>query len=270
VTPPGGQRRVRVLITVKTYPTPSSTYSELVCTAGVIPGEGFIRIFPVQFRQLPYEQQYRKYHWIDVTIGPPGGRDKRPDSYRPVQDSIQILDRVDTADGWAERKRLILPFVSSSLDELRRRRKEEDGPSLGIFRPAEVLDFDWTACKARSWSDDELERLQRRSLFAQDLTPLEKIPYHFRYRFRCDDSRCPGQHRIKIIDWELGRLFLRMRQRYDEEVALDKVRDKFFGQLCGDRVDTHFYMGTTTLPYESWLVLGVFYPPTAPQDRLFD
>lgn len=264
----GGQRRVRVLITVKTYPTPSTTYSELVCTAGVIPGEGFIRIFPVQFRQLPYEQQYRKYHWIDVTIGPPGGRDRRPDSYRPVQDSIDILDRVDTADGWAERKRLILPFASSSLDELRRRRIEENGPSLGIFRPAEVLDFDWTPT-GREWSSADHAKLTQQSLFDRDRAPLQRLPYEFRYRFRCDDPHC-GSHHVMLLDWELGVLFLKMREQHGEQAALEKMRDKFLGDLCGPGKDTHFYAGTAHYPREVWLLLGVFYPPKEPQDRLFD
>lgn len=264
----GGQRRARVLITVKTYPTPSTTYRELVCTAGIIPGEGFIRIFPVQFRQLPYEQQYRKYHWIDVTIGPPGGRDKRPDSYCPVQDSIEILDRVDTADGWAERKRLILPFASNSLEELMRRRKKEDGPSLGIFRPAEVLDFDWTPTD-REWSAADHAKLAQQSLFGSDRTLLQRLPFEFRYRFRCGEPRCKSHH-IMILDWEVGALFLKMREGYNEQDALEKVRDKFLYDLCGPEKDTYFYAGTAHYPKEPWLLLGVFYPPRKVQERLFD
>lgn len=269
MTPTGGQRRVPVLITVKTYPTPSSTYSELVCTAGVIPGEGFIRIFPVQFRQLPYEQWYKKYDWVNVVISPPGGRDKRPDSYRPVQDSIEVAGHVDTSHGWAERKRLVLPFASPSLEELMRRRREEDGPSLGIFRPAEVLDFDWTPVD-REWSAADGAKLTQRDLFSRDRTPLTKLPYEFRYRFRCDDPRCAGNHHVMILDWELGVLFLDMREKHGEEDAPDKVRDKFLNELCAPNRDTHFYVGTAHYPIESWLILGVFYPPKEPQARLLD
>ncbi len=264
----GGQRRVRVLITVKTYPMPSTTYRELVCTAGVIPGEGFIRIFPVQFRQLPYDQWYKKYDWIEVTVSPHGGRDKRPDSYRPVQDSIKVVGHVDTDHGWDERKRIILPFASSSLEELRYRRKEEDGPSLGIFRPAEVLDFDWTPT-GREWSAADHAKLTQQSLFGSDRTLLQRLPFEFRYRFRCDEPRCESHH-IMILDWEVGTLFLKMREGYNEQVALEKVRDKFLGELCAPNRDTYFYAGTAHYPREPWILLGLFYPPRELQDRLFD
>lgn len=40
----------KVLITVKTYPHPSATYQELVCTAGVLGDGSFIRLYPVDFR----------------------------------------------------------------------------------------------------------------------------------------------------------------------------------------------------------------------------
>ena len=36
-----------VLVTVKTYPKPSGKYGELVCTAGLLDGEKWIRVYPV-------------------------------------------------------------------------------------------------------------------------------------------------------------------------------------------------------------------------------
>ena len=41
-----------ILITVKTYPTLSKKYHELVCTAGVNTEGEWRRLYPVQFRQL--------------------------------------------------------------------------------------------------------------------------------------------------------------------------------------------------------------------------
>jgi len=268
VTPTGGSRNVRALVTVKTYPTPSKTYSELVCTAVVVPGEGLLRLFPIQFRDMPYEKWYKKYDWINVTAEPHGGRDKRPDSYRPVQDSIEVVGHVDSSHGWAERKRLILPIASPSLEELRDQRKSHNGPSLGIFRPAEVLDLDW-APTDREWSGGDHAKLTQQSLFGQDRSPLQKLPYEFRYRFRCDDPRCLGNHHVMILDWEIGALFLYMRDRHGEMTALEKVRDKFLGELCGPDKDTHFYVGTAHYPRETWLILGVFWPPKDPQPALF-
>lgn len=39
--------RERILITVKTYPTLSASYGELVCTAGLREDGSWIRIYPV-------------------------------------------------------------------------------------------------------------------------------------------------------------------------------------------------------------------------------
>lgn len=53
------QRNLRVLITVKTYPIPSSKYDELVCTAGVTEAGDFVRLYPINFLDLPYDKQYK-------------------------------------------------------------------------------------------------------------------------------------------------------------------------------------------------------------------
>jgi hypothetical protein len=39
--------RKKVLITVTTYPLPSRSYDELVCTAGMLENGEWIRIYPV-------------------------------------------------------------------------------------------------------------------------------------------------------------------------------------------------------------------------------
>ena len=41
----------KVLITVKTYPTLSAKYDELVCTAGFKEDGTWIRLYPVPFRK---------------------------------------------------------------------------------------------------------------------------------------------------------------------------------------------------------------------------
>ncbi len=50
----------KVLIAVKTYPTLSAKYDELVCTAGFKEDGTWIRIFPIQFRKKTYNEQYKK------------------------------------------------------------------------------------------------------------------------------------------------------------------------------------------------------------------
>ncbi|HEX7458948.1 MAG TPA: hypothetical protein VF301_10970 [Ginsengibacter sp.] len=45
---------IKVLIAVKTYPTLSMKYDELVCTAGFLGDGSWVRIFPIPFRKLDF------------------------------------------------------------------------------------------------------------------------------------------------------------------------------------------------------------------------
>jgi hypothetical protein len=86
-----GKQKLKVLITVKTYPIPSAKYDELVCTAGVTESGDFIRLYPVNFRDLPFSQQYKKYQWIEVVAEKHRGRDVRKESYRPDSDTMMLI-----------------------------------------------------------------------------------------------------------------------------------------------------------------------------------
>jgi hypothetical protein len=133
--------RLRVLITVKTYPQPSQRYDEVVCTAGVREDGSFVRLYPVRFRYLDDEQQYGKYQWISV-MAERKANDPRPESYRPDCDTITPEGPpLGTSDGWAERKRWVLNGASQSIEELDDRRKQ-DNTSLGIIRPEVIEGLD--------------------------------------------------------------------------------------------------------------------------------
>jgi hypothetical protein len=45
------------------------------------------------------------------------------------------------------------------------------------------------------------------------------------------------------------------------------VRRKFLDEICSTERDTRFFMGTV-LPYNTWLILGVFWPPKDTQYQL--
>ncbi|MPM62092.1 hypothetical protein SDC9_108958 [bioreactor metagenome] len=47
---------MKVLIAVKTYPTLSEKYDELVCTAGFLEDGSWIRLYPIPFRKLELSQ----------------------------------------------------------------------------------------------------------------------------------------------------------------------------------------------------------------------
>lgn len=258
-----GKQKLKVLITVKTYPIPSAKYDELVCTAGVTESGDFIRLYPVNFRDLPFSQQYKKYQWIEVLAQKHQGRDVRKESFRPDCDSIQILgEPIKSNPGnWAERARYALAKKTGSMEELNDHRRA-DRTSLGVFRPKKVQDLvvsaddpDWKAGfkaalqQARLWETRTVSK-----------EPPRKVPFKFHYQFECDDSRCKG-HRMMIEDWEVGALFWKLiDQGASQQEAAVKVRDKFLGELCGTDKDTHFFVGTILAHPKTWVVIGVFYP----------
>ncbi len=72
-----------------------------------------------------------------------------------------------------------------------------------------------------------------------------------------------------IEDWELGVLYRKEVERLgDEQAAIASVRQKFFDEICNPSRDTRFFMGTV-FPYNTWVVIGVFWPPKERQPSLF-
>lgn len=273
-----GRETIRVLITVKTYPIPSAKYDELVCTAGVTEKGDFIRLYPVNFRDLPYSRQYRKYQWIEVTVEKHTGRDTRKESYRPVHGSIKILgEPISAGKDWSDRARYVLARPAQSMEELWERQKA-DSASLGIVRPKLVHDL-LIKPDEPQWKPRFLAELRQARLWDDrkaSKEPPRKVPFKFQYCFECDDPRCKG-HTMMITDWEVGALFWReVDNGKSHEDAADSVRKKFLEQICGPKRDTYFYVGTV-LAHATWVVIGVFWPPRPPgrkpltdQPTLFD
>src|SRR5450432_1349519 len=79
----GVMAKERILITVKTYPTLSRKYGETVCTAGIREDGSWVRIYPVPFRRLEEEEQYKKFDWIECQLAR-NSTDVRPETFRPV------------------------------------------------------------------------------------------------------------------------------------------------------------------------------------------
>lgn len=264
------KQKLKVLITVKTYPIPSAKYDELVCTAGVTETGDFIRLYPINFRDLPFSQQYKKYQWIEVVAEKHTGRDVRKESYRPDSESIKILgEPIKSNPGnWGARARYALAKKSRSMEDLYDRQRA-DRTSLGVFRPKKVHDLVITPDDPE-WPPKFLHALQQQRLFEyrkKTLVPPRKVPFKFHYQFHCDDPRCNG-HQMMIEDWEVGRLFWRnVDLGRSHKEAANKVRQRFLDEICGPDKDTHFFVGTILAHPNTWVVIGVFYPKVQPEKR---
>lgn len=255
--------RERILITVKTYPHPSQRHGEVACTAGVTEEGQWVRLYPVNFRNLPPDKKFQKYQWIEVDLEPGGqSGDKRPESRRPHLDTLEIAStQLSTSDAWRERREIIDQLPVRTMKEWREL-YENERVSLGVVRPTKVLDVKISPTTDQ-WDGDIVKQID---LFAPHLRELSKIPFDFHYVFNCEDSDKP--HRALITDWELGELYRNEERRLgDRTHAAESVREKFLNELCGPGKDTRFFVGTT-FPYNSWIVIGVFWPPRTTQTFL--
>jgi hypothetical protein len=253
----------RILITVKTYPLPSAKYEETVCTAGLALGmDKFIRLYPVRFRDLPYDQQFKKWDLIEADIEPKTA-DARGDTYTPAPGSIRPVGHIDTGPlrrrQWAERNRHVLSHVSS-IEELVERAEKRVG-SLGLVRAEPGAKMTATAAAAE-WSEHQQAILGQMSLFGKDRKPLEKVPWTFHYRFKCCPD-CP-EHTMTVLDWEVFALYRKQAQRKSPDEAVRDVLQKYNGEYGVERRDLHFFVGTTIDHQFQFSIIGVYYPPRMP------
>lgn len=248
---------------MKTYPHPSKASRELVCTAGVTPAGEWRRLYPVDFRYRPPDQRYKKYQWIEVDVAnrDPTG-DNRKESRIPDLSSITLHEKLP-AGSWEKRRQIVDCLPTHTLEELKYAYKT-NRTSLGIATPCEVLDLETSPCE-REWKPQWRQLFLQVSLFGESPKALRKVPYSFKYVFRCANSE--AVHRRAILDWELGALFWKEVQRLGtEEAARKSVKNKFLDQMCSRGRETKFFMGTIH-PFNTWAVLGVYWPPILGSQR---
>ena len=266
-------RMRKVFITVKTYPTLSKKYDELVCTAGILDDGSWVRVYPLPFRKLDYENQYKKYQWMELPLVK-NESDPRPESHKVTDiDQVKLIgEPVGTKQGWLERKNIIFGnnTVYTDLADLIEKANNNE-LSIAIFKPAEILDLVIEETD-REWSSESLELLKAKasqlSLFQtqeeleKEFLIVDKLPYKFSYKFR----DCKGKESTLMIeDWEIGMLYWNCLKQTegDENKALELVRKKYIDEFSSK--DLYLFLGTTR-QFHGWarnpfVIIGVFYPP---------
>lgn len=83
-------QRVKILILCKTYPSPSAKHVETSCVAGMTTDGRLLRLYPVPFRLMHDQSQFKKWQWIEADIEK-SRDDHRPESHRIRADTISVL-----------------------------------------------------------------------------------------------------------------------------------------------------------------------------------
>lgn len=276
--------RKKVLITVTTYPLPSRSYEELVCTAGVLQDGSWIRIYPVPLSFLTDQKRSGhlrsgvKYTWIELELVKRSD-DFRPESHSPLyydfRDITILTPRLGTESNWLERKLYCLKNTYTNLTRLIEDSRAPKNISLATFKPTSIINFEWEE-DSRAWKDEWVEIRKQADLFMQGkIDPqsmIPKVPYKFYYKFSDDAGKIS---RLMIEDWEIGQLFWNCLKsaNQDEAVALSKVKKKYFDQFV-KKHEIHLFLGTTKEWHtrrapNPFVIIGVFYPMKEIQGSLF-
>lgn len=247
---------------MRTYPVPAASGIESSCTAGITNQGEWLRIFPVPWRLLTKDEQFRKYQWVDVDVAK-APDDSRRESYHLQPSGIRIHSSVGTERNWQARKDVVFPLKSHCLCCLTKQRDAQQYPTLGLFRPKSIGRLRITPDDT-DWTPAQLAMLRQENMFVQ--TPkreLEKIPQVFRYQFFCEHDDCPS-HTLMCTDWEMGQSYRRWRADYGDGWQ-EKFRQRYEAEMI-NRYDTHFFVGTVASHPNRWIIIGLFYPPRVPEE----
>lgn len=256
----------RIFVIAKTYPTRSSKYKELMCTAGINENGEWIRIYPIPFRTLDSYQQFQRYTWIEAEIVKDQS-DPRPESHKINASTIDILEHIPPEKQWIKRRDIVLNTpIYTSLKTILELQKNNT-ISLCTFKPSKFLDIIAVSNPVEELNEEEKKEFinANRSLFDDhtcevEFTGMPHIPYKFKLKFEDEEGTVST---LSILDWEILQLYLNCKSRKDSDaIAIEKVKYKI-DQLI--QKDLYLFLGTmrkmhgwTKNPYT---IIGLFYPP---------
>lgn len=256
-------KRLQVLITVKAAPNPSATYGETVCVAGVstdLQSPGWIRLYPINFRDLKEDDRFRKYDIVELDATP-AANDARSESWRPVMPTLTVKAHVPP---WKRRRPLLDPYVEDSMCQLNVDSHDTGARSLAAVRVADVSDL--VIRKHPGWTSDEQQKIDsyvgQLDLFESKYRSALKAPrFRGTFHWRCSDAACKG-HKQGLIDWEFVALQRHLGGVSDADVVRS-LRGRFLDDVCGPMKDLAFYVGNQAKRHHVFSVLGAYYPPSS-------
>jgi hypothetical protein len=250
---------LRMLVTASTAPQPCDRYGETVCVAGLrldLDDPGWVRLYPVNFRDLELGRRFKKYDIMTVRARP-NHSDARVESWQPLPETVAVERHLKA---WSQRRPHVEPFVEDSMcDLLAAVRDTPPARSLAAVRPADVGEL--IVEPHPGWSLAEQQEIDayvhRLGLENAPRAALEAPRFRAFCRYRCHSRRCKG-HRQAVLDWELLALQRRLAQRGG---AAEELRRRFLAELYGSAREVVFYVGNQARRPHAFSVLGVYNPP---------
>lgn len=233
----------RAIILVKAWPQPSTKYGETVCCAGITPEGEWRRLFPIRFRHLTGNAQFKRWDLLEYQPAPPKA-DRRIESRHVHEQTLECVGRLHES----KRADMLAPLIRPSFKDAANR-----GESLTLIRP-ESFSFGWrakTPSKLEAEKSARDKTLAQGSLLERELAVLEPCPYDLIVSF----TDASGPHRMQCGDWETPAAFFKWKNLYGEAEALKKLKDKYENEYARNGVA--FAMGTMNRYPKTWMLLGI-------------
>lgn len=250
---PGSEQTIELLINCKTYPAVSKKYIETVCTGGVQADGSFVRLYPIPFRFLGKDEQYRRWDIIQVRAYK-DTKDKRPESWHLVHGTpINIVKSLsDEKRRWEWMNKAIFQGATDL---------EDQGKTNGLVE-IEPIELYWTPDK-KEWSPRQKVVLNQGSLFdsKEKMAQLSiRVPWQFRLKYR--EKATGREDDGKVLAWSYYQGYLRfLRDTGNEEKALNMVADQVKRSIFSNDKTVYAILGTHSR-FGHWMISGLYHLPT--------
>lgn len=233
-----------VFVLVKASPNPSAKYGETVCCAGITPEGKWLRLYPIQFRNLQKDRKFKRWDKIRFEWRLPTD-DEREESRWVSDDKIEIVASLKKS----ERASFLSSLVVDSLDK-----ELSEGRTLALIRPENVR-FTHKKKTQKSLEEEKVKfesyKKQNDFFLGRELKIQDPCPYEFKFSYHTKD----GKRTNTCIDWETDAMFFNFRKRYGEDQAL-KLMKETFNELYPQQ-GMVFTMGTHRRWKDKWLLNGI-------------
>jgi len=260
--------RKKILIVVKTYPTRSKKYKELVCTAGLDEEGNWYRIYPIPTKSLKEYKGLKKYTWIDAQVSKDKS-DYRIESHKINISTIKTLNTIDTSKNWQFRKDIVFKSkVYDDVNQIISLANKENKLSLCLFKPKKFLSIYFETKNINEPTQEEKNAYinANLNLFEHESCEVEfnampSVPYSFKLLFEDTNAQTS---KMSILDWEISQLYWNLCNSGKCEKEIKQgIKDKLNWMI--ETRDLYLILGTmkqmhgwTSNPFT---IIGLFYPP---------
>lgn len=265
----------KMLIWCQTYPALSTQYSELVCTGAIELGTSqLLRLYPLILRGLGDEGHHNMWSVIQARVQATS-RDRRPESFRIDNSSIQFIERYEVNDD-RRMTDLLSTHIYQGLEEIEEQQRA-DNTSMGLMK-AELISAHVerrTQEQYDDWNERRTRLRQTQDLFFEYIEPVPFAWLVPKLTFKGETDQKP--YTRTAMGWEIYALAHNVERGFHnrgiQNPTIEQISERFEHDLrrnCfRDDQDTYFAMGNQHRFPGQFSVISLLYPRRVRQRSLF-